>query len=199
MPVFTLFRYVTTLEARIKALERQLRGKGSEQAVTRDRPDFTPGASDLSHLDQPASERVGGIRHAEQISDQEGKRLENMRSPLHRGSRGTPSSQCSSQQGQLPEVLGELRGQQPWKSDITFLGMLHSRTFTSDRDSEALPALPSNDRARELVDAVYFYTQARYCIIDWIQLREWHRDREAIAYTSTEGSTESQTGNKPET
>lgn len=192
-----MFRYVTTLEARVKALERQLRGRNSEQAMTRDRPDFTPDASDLSHLDQPASEPVGDIRHAEQISDREGKRLENMRSPLHRGSRETPSSRRSSQQGQLPEILGE-RGQQPWKSDITFLGMLHSRTFTSNLDREALPALPPNDRARELVDAVYFYTQARYCIIDWIQLREWHRDREAIAYTSTESSTASQTGNKSE-
>lgn len=74
--------------------------------------------------------------------------------------------------------------------------MLHSRTLTSDLEGEALPALPPDDRAKDLVDTVYFYTQARYCIIDWVQLHEWHRDREVIAYTSTEGPITSQTGNK---
>ncbi|CAI7615022.1 unnamed protein product [Penicillium pancosmium] len=51
--------------------------------------------------------------------------------------------------------------------------------------SEEFPPLPSDARARELVDTVYFYTQARYCIIDWVQLREWHRNRESIAYATT--------------
>lgn len=74
------------------------------------------------------------------------------------------------------------------------MDMLHNRTFTSDLERDALPSLPSSNRARELVDTVYFYTQARYCIIDWAQLREWHADREALAYTSTEGPVASQTG-----
>lgn len=61
-------------------------------------------------------------------------------------------------------------------------------------NEETLPALPSSTRAKALVDTVYFYTQARYCIVEWTQLREWHRDREAIAYTSTKGPVASQTG-----
>ncbi|RJE26830.1 hypothetical protein PHISCL_00855 [Aspergillus sclerotialis] len=79
-------------------------------------------------------------------------------------------------------------------SGITVLDMLHDRAFSSDLKREDLPVLPSSHRARDLVDTVYFYTQARYCIIDWIQLREWHRDREAIAYSSTESPVTSQIG-----
>lgn len=72
--------------------------------------------------------------------------------------------------------------------------MFHSNAFASELDRESLPALPPNSRAKELVDTVYFYTQARYCIIDWTRLREWHGDREAIAYTPTDGPITSQTG-----
>jgi hypothetical protein len=79
-------------------------------------------------------------------------------------------------------------------SDIIVLDMLHGRSFTSDPEQKSLPALPSSNRAKALVDTVYFYTQARYCIIDWTQLREWHRDREAIAYTSTDGPLDAQIG-----
>ena len=79
-------------------------------------------------------------------------------------------------------------------SDITALDMLHSRSFTSNPEGKALPVLPSSSRAKALVDTVYFYTQARYCIIDWVQLREWHRDRESIAYISTDGPLQSQIG-----
>lgn len=72
--------------------------------------------------------------------------------------------------------------------------MIHSRAFNSNLEDNSLPALPSSSRAKALVDTVYFYTQARYCIIDWTQLREWHWDREAIAYTSPEGQVTAQTG-----
>lgn len=89
---------------------------------------------------------------------------------------------------------GAPRERQTVTSDIIVLDMLHGRSFTSDLEGESLPALPSSSRAKALVDTVYFYTQARYCIIDWTQLREWHRDREAIAYTPTDGPVESQIG-----
>lgn len=72
--------------------------------------------------------------------------------------------------------------------------MVHGRAFVPDLEEEALPTLPSSHKARSLLGTVYLYTQARYCIIDWTQLREWHRDRDVIAYVSTEGPVSSQTG-----
>lgn len=166
--------------------------------------------SALGHSDQPNEEPMGGIRPDEQLSGQRNLPQENVTSPLHNINYSYPlimpltasqdpgetaSSHCSTQRGQLPGARIASPGeQQTSSSDITVLDMLHSTAFTSDLEGDALPALPSSKRARELVDMVYFYTQARYCIIDWTRLCEWHRDREAIAYTSTEDSVTSQTG-----
>lgn len=77
--------------------------------------------------------------------------------------------------------------------DITALDIIQSQDSGPDNTNE-LPYLPSEIRARELVDTVYFYTQARYCIIDWAQLREWHRERESIAYCGPRDPVDSQIG-----
>lgn len=45
-----------------------------------------------------------------------------------------------------------------------------------------------------MIETVYFYTQARYCIVDWIRVREWHRQREQICYASQDDDIESQIG-----
>lgn len=79
-------------------------------------------------------------------------------------------------------------------SNTAILDMVHGRAFIPDTEGETLPSLPPSDRARKLLGTVYFYTQARYCITDWTQVREWHRDRDAIAYVSTEGPVSSQIG-----
>jgi hypothetical protein len=72
--------------------------------------------------------------------------------------------------------------------------MVYGRAFVPGFEEDALPALPSSSGARKLVDAAYFYTQARYCIVDWTQLREWHERRDQIAYISTQAPVKSQTG-----
>lgn len=54
--------------------------------------------------------------------------------------------------------------------------------------------LPPDQVTTRLVETAYLYTQARYCVVDWVQLREWHRRREQICYAGRDGSLESQTG-----
>lgn len=71
--------------------------------------------------------------------------------------------------------------------------MLHGNGSTSEIE-ESLPPLPSSASARTLVDTVYFYTQARYCIVDWTRVREWHQDRDALAYISTQAPVDAQRG-----
>lgn len=72
--------------------------------------------------------------------------------------------------------------------------MLYSSAVPSDPDVDSLPSLPSGKTARTLVDAVFLYVQARYCIVDWAQVREWHRDRESLAYVPNDAPNDSQTG-----
>lgn len=106
----------------------------------------------------------------------------------------TAAGPVPGQRRDSPEVLFASNESESLGSSFTILDMLHGSGAVSKTEGEALPMLPSPSRARLLVDTVYFYTQARYCIVDWTKVREWHRDREKIAYISSSGSVKSQTG-----
>lgn len=104
----------------------------------------------------------------------------------------------STGQGQLRQIQGARQNNMKVAgSDLTAMDILPNKTFASDMKWDTLPPLPSDARSRDLVDTVYFYTQARYCIIDWARLREWHQQRFAIAYTAEDGPIESQIGILP--
>ncbi|KAJ5095636.1 hypothetical protein NUU61_004992 [Penicillium alfredii] len=186
--------YVATLEARIQSLERQLRAKNSVQSTLTpgttcsDPNDHEGDAPALSFFNQGTEESINGARQDEPLLSQANLHQEN-------NSRETASCHGSTPQRQLTGALmGPTHGRKALSSEITALEMLQGRPFISDIEGDDLPTLPPSNQARQLVDTAYFYTQARYCITDWVQLREWHRDREAIAYTSTQGPVESQTG-----
>jgi len=106
------------------------------------------------------------------------------------------SDECLGPQGQVPGPLfGTTNEPQVSSPDVTILEMVYGRPFVPEIETTSLPALPSSNGARKLVDAAYFYTLARYCIIDWVQLSVWHQNRDALAYVSPRASIESQTGN----
>lgn len=46
-----------------------------------------------------------------------------------------------------------------------------------DHCTERLCEEPSEAVGRQLIEATYQYTQARYCIVDWVQVRSWHDHR----------------------
>ncbi|KAJ5758226.1 uncharacterized protein N7511_006920 [Penicillium nucicola] len=77
--------------------------------------------------------------------------------------------------------------------DDPILEMSYGRAFLPETEIDSLPKLPSSNGARKLVDAAYFYTQARYCIVDWAQLGAWHQQRDELAYVSSRDSVKSQT------
>lgn len=98
-------------------------------------------------------------------------------------------------QEQVPGTLfGTRNDTQVSGQDVTILEILYGRTFVPETETESLPLLPSSNGARKLVDAAYFYTQARYCIVDWNQISAWHQQRENISYVSCQDSIKSQTG-----
>ena len=80
------------------------------------------------------------------------------------------------------------------QSTLTVFNMLQSGPSYAEVDVGSLPGLPSDQVGNDLVEAVYAYTQARYCILDWVQLRQWHEQRQDICFSSTEDDLEAQTG-----
>ncbi|KAJ5111988.1 hypothetical protein N7532_000033 [Penicillium argentinense] len=188
--------YVATLEARIQNLERQLKANKNGSSRQKDQASLTPETT-FSH--SPANMRHMSPRILfntqidtmhESTRHTESKSLCDAQFPK-RGSfhdRSVQNEQSSSVRS------GYSAEKKSPRQDISILGVINNGALDSRLNKDTLPDLPSDDRARELVDTVYFYTQARYCIIDWAQLREWHRDREMIAYTSPEGPAEQQTG-----
>ncbi|KAL2821300.1 fungal-specific transcription factor domain-containing protein [Aspergillus cavernicola] len=81
-------------------------------------------------------------------------------------------------------------------SDITPFNMLQAAPSSSGMEAPStLPTLPSSQVASHLVEAAYLYTQARYCVVDWAQVHEWHRKREEICFAGThDDDVESQIG-----
>ena len=75
--------------------------------------------------------------------------------------------------------------------------MLQGGTTVSEMQAASLPELPSREVGTLLLETVYLYTQARYCLVDWTRLREWHRRREAICYATKEDDLDAQIGTKP--
>lgn len=188
----------------MKSLERRLRAKNSGRVTKASGPSLTPDTAcsdhqdpsrDMPTLDRPSQphDASAGIHQPEPSNSVP----QIVSSSPELGASGHGQS-SSSQLGQLASAT---RHRSPGDSQIsgphvTVLDMLPGKSFASTLEIEALPPLPPDSRARALVDTVYFYTQARYCIVDWAKLREWHRDRESIAYTSTDGPIDSQTGMK---
>ncbi|OJJ07019.1 hypothetical protein ASPVEDRAFT_46398 [Aspergillus versicolor CBS 583.65] len=156
--------YVATLEARIQTLEAQLQAANARPAL-----------GNNVHLTPPEDAERRGHRPAPQEHD------------LRRAAIGYPSRRPQDSLFKSP------RAPQASNFDITVLDMLHGNASTSEIE-ESLPSLPSSASARTLVDTVYFYTQARYCIVDWTRVREWHQDRDALAYASPQAPVEAQRG-----
>lgn len=71
--------------------------------------------------------------------------------------------------------------------------MLQAAPSSSETEAPStLPELPSSQIASRLMEAAYLYTQARYCVLDWIQIREWHQKREDICFAGTRDDIETQ-------
>lgn len=58
----------------------------------------------------------------------------------------------------------------------------------------SLPETPSHQEATALLQSAYMYTQARYCIVDWIQVRKWHDRREILCSATPESDTTDRIG-----
>ena len=53
---------------------------------------------------------------------------------------------------------------------------------------------PSQVMGDRLIQAAYYYVQARYCIVDWNSVREWHRKRDTLFSASSKDDAVVRTG-----
>ncbi|CAG8207326.1 unnamed protein product [Penicillium salamii] len=173
--------YVATLESRIKSLETQLQVAQSQHSTPTNSLCLTPETviSGYQTLDNvlPASPQ----QH---------------RPDIHQSQSSLPiaSDQHLKPYETTPRSLLPATREAQTPADLTMIEMVYGRTYVPQPEVDTLPALPSSNGARKLVDAAYFYTQARYCIVDWNQLGIWHQQRENLALTSAESPIKAQTG-----
>ena len=48
------------------------------------------------------------------------------------------------------------------------------------RQEISLHELPSPEVADAIFEAAFLYTQARYCVVDWATVKQWHNERVEI-------------------
>ncbi|CAG8372582.1 unnamed protein product [Penicillium salamii] len=173
--------YVATLESRIKSLETQLQVAQSQHSTPTNNLCLTPETviSGYQTLDNvlPASPQ----QH---------------RPDIHQSQSSLPIApdQHLKPYERTPRSLLPATREAQTPADLTMIELVYGRTYVPQPEVDTLPALPSSNGARKLVDAAYFYTQARYCIVDWNQLGIWHQQRENLALTSAESPIKAQTG-----
>ena len=72
--------------------------------------------------------------------------------------------------------------------------MLQGGLPSFEMQAGTLPPLPSDEVGNLLLETVYLYTQARYCLVDWVQVRDWHQRRHEICYAKRDDSMDAQMG-----
>ncbi|CAG8021819.1 unnamed protein product [Penicillium salamii] len=174
--------YVATLETRIKSLETQLQVAQAHQSTPTSNHCLTP---------ETVISPYQTIDNALPTSPQQ------YRPDIHPSQSSlpiAPEQHLKPHETTPMSLLPTIREAQTPAADLTMIEMVYGRTGVPQPEVDTLPALPSSNGARKLVDAAYFYTQARYCIVDWNQLGIWHQQREDIALMSPGGPIKAQTG-----
>ena len=63
-----------------------------------------------------------------------------------------------------------------------------------ESEKHAPAQLPNERFANTFLETTYIYTQGRYCLVDWVQVREWHQHRESICKAASLNDPKAQTG-----
>lgn len=77
---------------------------------------------------------------------------------------------------------------------VTIFNFLAVPPALPGSENNSLPELPSEGFANAFLETTYIYTQGRYCLVDWVQVRQWHQNRESICKAARLHDAEAQTG-----
>lgn len=169
-----LNRHASTLETRIKTLEEELLRTRSASRILQDSPGNATGQVGDDLLTSPN----GGPS-----SFSDGSRSNHRHDPSAIQSVNPAASNGHYLKPQKFPVLEPETGCSP---PILIYG---GRTSA---DESIVP--PGIEQAQQLVEEAYAYVQARYCIVDWVQIRHWHRQRDHFLSSTPDSDASSQTG-----
>ena len=77
---------------------------------------------------------------------------------------------------------------------VTIFNFMPLQLLAFEAENIALPDLPSESVGSYLFEATYVYTQGRYCLVDWVQVHQWHQHRESICTAAGMDDLGAQTG-----
>ncbi|KAF2163543.1 hypothetical protein M409DRAFT_57430 [Zasmidium cellare ATCC 36951] len=148
--------YTAALEERVAFLEGQLAERDANMTQTHPQPAPNSAAVNSPHLQAPFQSPANTINGHD------------FNAPM------PCAVSVASNVQQSPEKL-ELRSSN--QATVTVFTLLEAGS--QDRRNN-LPELPSPEIADALFESAYLYTQARYCIVDWAIVKQWHNDRVEI-------------------
>ncbi|KAK4501040.1 hypothetical protein PRZ48_006846 [Zasmidium cellare] len=145
--------YTAALEERVAFLESQLAEREADISQTQPRPAPNATSMDSPHFQVPIQSPNGAI---------------NGHIPHAPGSQATLAIGNPQQSPEKLEIHAGL------ETPVTIFTLLEAGSQTQGSN---LPELPSPETAETLFESAYLYTQARYCIVDWAMVRQWHDQR----------------------
>ena len=69
---------------------------------------------------------------------------------------------------------------EPFADGITLSNFLFHPRITPELSTDSLPVLPPETQANVLFETTYRYIQARYTLVDWVQVHHWQQQREKV-------------------
>ncbi len=77
---------------------------------------------------------------------------------------------------------------------VTIFNFLFHPVNTAAQQPGSLAELPSPEAANFLLETSFAYTQARYCVADWVRIRAWFRQWQTVCLASSSDDADLQTG-----
>lgn len=77
---------------------------------------------------------------------------------------------------------------------VTIFNFLFHPLTTAKQQMGSMAELPGRRDADALLEIAFSYTQARYCVADWVRIRAWYQQWEAVCSAPYVGDPDLQTG-----
>lgn len=86
----------------------------------------------------------------------------------------TPQASPESSRIACPQSAAEPPQRCDTEPGLTIFSLLKDGPSFSRDTCGGLPPMPSSSSANRFLETTFLYTQPRYSIVDWIQVRKWY-------------------------
>ncbi|KAK3186476.1 hypothetical protein K4F52_004777 [Lecanicillium sp. MT-2017a] len=185
--------YIKELESKVASLEADLRSASAVLSPARTHQS-APASTSLSPATQNPSQCINALTTLRQPRDAHPLGIRRRRGASFASSPHSRLSISSTSRSSSKKRESISLPNPTWinlQSTTTIFNILHSGPSAAQVGS--LPGVPTGAKADEYVQTVFFYTQARYCIVDWVRVHQWNQDRERVCKATKESNVEDQT------